>query len=193
MRRVELLELVTDDEFGAARVVCPEEDHLAVVERASQREDHRVRSAALRLERIAHGPEKGLLLALEGGLSGDEQVLRLVEEARKNRPPEFALGLFARKLRRAFACAFRDKDGLLDCALAPFLNRLRLADHHDARTVFGLGHVGIASADHLADCRVELMDVRRPQQDTGEAAFRDAVEIALGRLALDLLRVVVVA
>ena len=44
----------------------------------------------------------------------------------------------------------------------------------------------------LHDC-IELVDVRRPEEDAREPALRDAVEIPLRRLALDLFRIVVLA
>ena len=194
VRRVELLELGARHELRPPRVVRAEEVELAVVERAPEREAHPVGRAALGLKRVAHRPHERLYGALEGDVRRYHEVLRAVDERGKDRAAELALGLLACKRRDAldFGLAFRHEHGLLHRALAPLLYHLGIAHHLDLRAVLLLGHVGIASADHLPDGRAELVDVGRPEKNAGQPALRDAAEIALGRLDFDLLRVVVV-
>ena len=167
VRGVELLEVGARHELGASRVVGAEEVELAVVERAAQREAHSVRRAALRLERVAYGPHERLHRALKRDVRRDHEVLRPVDERGKDRAPELALRLLARHRRDAFrlGLALRKEHSLLRRALAPLLDRVRVAHHLDVRAVLLLGHVGVPGADHLAHRRVELVDVGRPEED----------------------------
>ena len=137
-----------------------------MVERASEREAHVVRRAALKFERVAHRPHERLHRALHGDVGRDHEVLRAVDERRKDRAAELALGLLACERRNAldFGLAFRHEHSLLHRALAPRLDRLGIAHHLDLRAVLFLGHVGVASANHLLDNGVELMDVRRAEK-----------------------------
>ena len=122
-------------------------------------------------------------------------MLRPRHERRQERAAELALGLLAHELRGALdlGLPLREVDGLLHRALAPLLDRLWVAHHLDVRTVLLLGHLRELGAHHLGDDGVELVDVRRPEQDAGKPALRHAAEVALRRLGVDLLRVVVVA
>ena len=195
MRGIERLVLKARDELRAARVVRAEEMELAVVERAAQREAHARRRAAFGLDRVVHRPDERLHRRLLNDVRRDHEVLRTLQERRQDRALELALGLFARQLRRALdlGLALREEDGLLRRALAPFLDRLRLAHHLNVRAVLVLGHVRELRPNHLLHRRVELVDVRRPKEDARKPALRDAAEIALRRLAVNHLRVVVVA
>ena len=191
---VELLVLDVGDELLSARVVGAEELELAVMERAPQREAHVVRRAALGLQRIVRRPLERLHRTLHRDFRGNHQVLRRAEHRRQDVPLELALGLLARQRLRTLLIgrALREEHRLLRRALAPLLDRVGVTHHLDVRAVLHLGHVRILRADHLLHDRVELVDVRRPEQDARKPALRDAVEVALRRLDLDLLGVVVI-
>ena len=190
---VELLVVGVRHELGSARVVGAEELELAVVERAPESKAHVVGRAPLRLQRVLRRPLERTDGALHRHVGGDHQVLRLVEHRGQDRAAELRLHLVARQRLRTLGGALLHVDRLLRRAFAPFLDRLRVAHHHEARTVVRLAHARIARADHLLDRRRKLVDVRRPQEHARQPALRDAVEIALRRLDLDLLRLVVVA
>ena len=189
---VELAVFDIGHELLPARVVRPEELHLAVVERASQRIAHGVGGTALGLQRVARRPLQRTNRALQRDVGRDHEVLRRVQQRGQDRALELALGLFARKALRVFGRALCEEQRALRRALAPRLDHLGVANHLDVGTVLLLGHVGIARPHHLAHHGVELVYVRRPEQLPGKPAPGHAAEVALRRLAVDLPRVVVV-
>ncbi len=173
------------------------------MERAAQGEAHVVGRTALGLEGVLDGPLERPAGGLLREVRGDHEMLRGGEERGKEEAFEFAFGLFAGELlsvRRTdatigggfFGGGLRREERFLGGALAPLFDDLRVAHHLNARAVGLFGHVRKARADHLADGRVEFVDVRGSQKDAGESAFGDAIEIALRRFAGDFLGGVVI-
>ena len=79
-------------------------------------------------------------------------------------------------------------DGLLRGLLAPLLDGLGRVDELDARTVLLFGASGALASEHRLDALVVAVVVGRGEELAGEAATRDAREVARRRLDGDVLR-----
>ena len=191
--RIKLFKFNSGHKFGAARVVGSEEVHLAVMEGAAQREAHVVGRTTLHFNGVLHCPLQRLHRALESDFGRNHEVLRHIEKLRKNHALKLGLGLLAIELTDILAGVLRGEHDLLRRAAAPLFDRVAVANHFNMRAVFLLAHTGIARAENFAYGRVKLVDIGRPEKNSGKAALGDTIEITLRRLTLHLLGLVIFA
>ena len=164
VRGVKGFQLRRDDEFRPVRIVRPEEVEFPVVERPAQRVAHRGGDSPRVGEGAFDGEDERLDGALERGGRRHHQVLRLLDEGIEKRPLELRLGLKARQ-KRCLAALWRGRarreERLLDGALPPRFDGLRVAHSLQCGAIRVLRHVGKTSPHALAHDVVEIVAVGR--------------------------------
>ena len=178
------------DELRSLRIVGTEKFKLAMVECAAKREAHRIWATSLGLNCIANSPLQRLDGRLHRRIGGDHQPLGRINKRGQYRATKFPFRLLAGKF---ISAALGDKHALARGTVAPTLDFLRIAHNLDARTIALLGHIGIASANHLLDGGIEFVDIGRSEQFAAKSTLCHAIEIPLRRFALDFLAIVIIA
>ena len=192
------------NELLSTRIVRTEEHKLAMVERATEREEQRSGEPAFLCDCVTHCEKVRKIRALQSLCKGHVGALRNALELRGDAATELSLGLIALKRRgggdfRLFTfggglCGFRDfetVENLLRCSLAPCLDRLLIAHRDKTCTVIILVHA--ETLGQFAHLRIVAMEVGRSDKLSGNTALYHTSELTGRRLDIHLLSGIVVA